>query len=123
MSDDELDVDVVDHSDKTYNPDEFDPATLEADESGEDTQPRDVDSQPAQPDAIDWAALWDEFESFGSPDAVGRKTISETQLAIAIEVCDQETGEDPEAHISEAIEHGPLVEVRQQEFILQGESR
>jgi hypothetical protein len=59
---------------------------------------------------IDWAALWQEF-SFETPDAVGSRVVSTTQLTAAVDVTDQGIPGDPVGHIRAAVDAGLLQEV------------
>lgn len=59
---------------------------------------------------IDWAALWEEF-GFETPDAVGSRVASTTQLMAAIDVSDQGIPGDPAAHIQAAVDADLLHEV------------
>ena len=61
-------------------------------------------------EAIDWAALWEEF-GFDTPDANGDLLASRTQLQAALEASDQDISGDAEQQIDDAVDVGDLDEV------------
>lgn len=123
-TDDDLDVDHVDHSDETYDADEFDAASMmsggddggageaiAADDGDEDSQTdttRDeFEAAVTSHEGIDWAALFTEF-GLNTPDAVGHCFASQTQLQAAVECSEQDIGGDAQTHIDDAVDAGEI---------------
>jgi len=71
----------------------------------------DEDERVTETHDIDWPALWREF-GFHTPDSVGARYASRTQLRGAIEGSDQQIEGEPQAHIEQAVSAGALQPVR-----------
>ena len=76
----------------------------------DDPETEETDDADYEVGDIDWAGLWQEF-GFDTPDAVGSRVASTTQLTAAVDVTDQGVPGDPAGHIRAAVDAGLLQEV------------